>query len=191
MVQWIHYYEANDQMLDTVLATFVSVFPYATVWEPARGDIILVGAATPWMVDLNALEARLGKATVQQSLRPIGLTTPAVLLALEAISQENTRFVPTPSAPLHTDVDPVLEYAAERDFSSGASRNGGRQLTSGSHHAARLCWPVTSRIICSQRLTSKRFAHGIPLSVYLNRPCSVRCCTAGSTTGPMIHSHSS
>jgi len=116
MVQWIHYYEANDQMLDTVLATFVSVFPYATVWEPARGDIILVGAAKPWMVDLNALEARLGKATVQQSLRPIGLTTPAVLLALEAISQENTRFVPTPSAPLHTDVDPVLEYAAERAF---------------------------------------------------------------------------
>jgi spermidine synthase len=116
MVQWIHYYEANDQMLDTVLATFVSVFPYATVWEPARGDMIVVGAAKPWMVDSNALGARLGEATVQQSLKQTGLTTPAVLLALEVISQENTRFVPMPLAPLHTDVNPVLEYAAERAF---------------------------------------------------------------------------
>jgi spermidine synthase len=116
MVQWIHYYESDDRMLDTVLATFVSVFPYATVWEPALGDVILVGAAKPWTVDLNALEARLKDNSVQQDLRRVGLNTPAVLLALEAIPQDNTRFVPAPDALVHTDVDPVLEYIAERAF---------------------------------------------------------------------------
>jgi len=116
MVQWMHNYEANDHMLDTVLATLTSVFPYTAVWEPAQGDIILVGATEPWTVDLNALVARLREPTVQQSLKPVSLTTPAVLLALEVISQENTRFVPTPAASLHTDANPVLEYIAERAF---------------------------------------------------------------------------
>jgi hypothetical protein len=41
------------------------------------------------------------------------------LLSLEANSQKNTRFVPLPSTPLHTDFKPVLEYAAERVFFTG------------------------------------------------------------------------
>lgn len=116
MVQWIHVYDCTDSMLLTALRTFTGTFPYASVWETAPGDLMLVGSARPWTVDLDALAARSHYPTVRADLELLKFTELAPLLALEVMSPETTRFVVPPDAPQHSDFDPVLEYIAQEAF---------------------------------------------------------------------------
>ena len=50
--QWAHTYDISPEDFRSILATFVSVFPEATIWRVGDGDVLLVGS-------LNAIEERL------------------------------------------------------------------------------------------------------------------------------------
>jgi spermidine synthase len=44
MAQWLQAYETNDEVVQRVLNTFSSVFPYCQIWRGASNDLILVGS---------------------------------------------------------------------------------------------------------------------------------------------------
>ena len=48
MAQWFHLYEMQDSLVELVMRTFSSVFPYVEVWDTGVGDIVILGSKQPW-----------------------------------------------------------------------------------------------------------------------------------------------
>jgi spermidine synthase len=116
MAQWVQMYETSDAILNLVMRTFASVFPYTSIWRPASGDLILIGTVNPIKVDLAALERRFNEPSVNADLERIEITRLPVLLAREMVSQQNGVFTVPPEGPIHSDLFPVLEYMAQEAF---------------------------------------------------------------------------
>lgn len=116
MAQWIHTYETTDETLEMVLRTFTSVFPFASIWQPNQGDLILVGTAAPWAPDLAAIEARFAMPPIREDLERTEIASLAVLLACQVVRPENGRFLAPENGAFHSDFHPRLEYAAQEGF---------------------------------------------------------------------------
>jgi spermidine synthase len=116
MVQWVQIYESNDRTLETVLATFTSVFPFATLWRTLPGDLMLAGSTQPMSPDLDVMQKRFDEPAVTADLRRADIYQLSVLLGLQLVSASNTAFIAPDDTPRHSDYFPVLEYLAERAF---------------------------------------------------------------------------
>lgn len=128
MVQWVQSYETSDQLLDIVLRTFSSVFPFVSLWESSPADLVLVGSTRPLQVDLDAMQARFGLPAVKADLARMEMVSLSSLLAREAISQQNGAFLPARPGPIHSDFHPILEFEAARAFFVLGRANGWRSL---------------------------------------------------------------
>jgi hypothetical protein len=71
--------ESTVEAVKSEIATFVEVFPNATLWVNATGgrgyDLVLVGTLDSTQIDVEGLEARLGQPAFQgvaESLRTVG-----------------------------------------------------------------------------------------------------------------------
>ena len=116
MVQWIQAYESNDEVLQTVLKTFGSVFPHLSVWSATPGDLIVVGSAQPVNADLASMPARLAEPRVRLDLERMDLFRLPVLLSREIISADNAPHLAEARTRVHSDYYPILEYLAQRAF---------------------------------------------------------------------------
>jgi spermidine synthase len=116
MAQWVQIYETSDELLDVVLRTFRSVFPYVSIWETSPADLVLVGSIRPLQIDLEAMGARFLEPAVSADLQRIEMVALPVLLAREAISQQNGAFVALEDGLIHSDFYPVLEFQAAKAF---------------------------------------------------------------------------
>lgn len=114
--QWLQAYETDDATLETVLATFGSVFPYLSLWQTSFGDLLLIGAPGPFQVDLDALARRLAVPTVAADLKQLEITTPVNVLSLQMVGLGDAFFMARGETRLHSDFNPVLEYRAQRAF---------------------------------------------------------------------------
>ena len=56
IAQWLHTYKVDDLTLNIVLKTFSHVFPDASVFEMAKGDILLLGYDKEWRFDPLKME---------------------------------------------------------------------------------------------------------------------------------------
>ncbi|MBI2948430.1 MAG: fused MFS/spermidine synthase [Verrucomicrobia bacterium] len=121
MAQWVQIYETSDEALNTVLATFGSVFPHFSIWHPAVSDLILVGSTQPHKIDVEAIERQFYHSAVKSDLERIEITRVPVLLAREVVSDANGVFVPPAEVTLHSDLFPTLEYSAQKAFFVGRS----------------------------------------------------------------------
>ena len=116
MAQWMHIYETTDETLNLVFRTFLSVFPYMSIWQPALGDFVLIGGVQPLQVSLPDTIARYSEAPVAADLARVGLLTLPTVLSREIVPQQNGLFIVPPEGPLHSDFYPALEYVAHRAF---------------------------------------------------------------------------
>lgn len=118
VAQWLQVYETNDRIVDMVVNTFSSVFPYVGVWQAGGGDLLLVGSLTPKKPDLTAFEGGFRDPKVRADLARVGVKDLATLLMLELIPQGDAAYLPDaePETPVHSDFHPVLEYAAQQAF---------------------------------------------------------------------------
>lgn len=115
IAQWMHVYEMTDQTIDVVLRTFLSSFPNMSIWQPAQGDLILIGSREPFAVDLQQTAQRFGQPAVRKDLARAQLLTLPALLAHEIVPQQNGLFM-VEEGPVHSDFLPTLEYRAQRDL---------------------------------------------------------------------------
>ncbi|MBN8246108.1 MAG: fused MFS/spermidine synthase [Verrucomicrobia bacterium] len=118
VAQWLQLYESNDRIADIVINTFASVFPSVGIWHVGPGDIVLLGAVDPPVADLQAMQRMVEEPAVRADLERVGFRSLASLLQLELIPQGDGAQVPEafPDTPIHTDLHPVLEYAAQEAF---------------------------------------------------------------------------
>ena len=115
MTQWFHIYETQDGIVDLVLRTFTSVFPYVEVWDTGSGDIILLGSLQPWRTGPDVFRQGFNIERVKQDMWMINIQSPEALLARQLASQR-TGFAIAGKGPLQSDMFPILEYEAPRAF---------------------------------------------------------------------------
>ena len=115
---YVPLYERDVRTVKSELATFMEVFPYATVWANTVGgqgyDMIFLGQAEPLKINLDELEQRLNSpdyAPVAQSLHEIGIRSPIDLLAMYA-GQKSDLGPWYAGAELNRDGDLRLQYLA-------------------------------------------------------------------------------
>ncbi|MFN0066427.1 MAG: fused MFS/spermidine synthase [Limisphaerales bacterium] len=169
MTQWVQVYETSDTALQTVLATFSSIFPYFTIWQTLPGDLILVGAPEPFLWSLETVARRFEVPAVREDLARADVTRLPVLLALQLVSDYNAPFLAPLDAVRHSDLFPVLEYLAQqaffvrreatlpRTFDESLSRRPGTLL---GEHVRRQ--PLTAEDFAALALFHSE--HGVPLA---------------------------
>jgi spermidine synthase len=118
MAQWFHVYEMHDGIVNLVLRTFNSVFPYVEIWDPGGGDIVMLGSLQPWPTNPEVFRQSFGFSGVRSDLASIGIQSPEALLARQLASQRTASAI-AGDGPVQRDLFPVLEYAAPRAFYVG------------------------------------------------------------------------
>ncbi|MGM0575927.1 MAG: fused MFS/spermidine synthase [Myxococcota bacterium] len=125
MSQWVHTYEMNDRVLETILLTYGSVFGDARVWNSKGNDMVLLAAPDGLEADFDRLEDHLARPAVAEELaritpdgREVDMLT---LLSHEVMGpgRFRARWGHPEGRNLHTDRFPVLQYQAPRAFFAG------------------------------------------------------------------------
>ncbi len=118
MTQWFHVYEMHDGIVELVLRTFGTVFPFVEIWDTGSGDIVLLGSMQPWPSNPDVFRQSFAIPGVKSDMAMIGIQSPEALWARQLASQR-TAFAIAGEGPIQSDLFPVLEYAAPRAFYIG------------------------------------------------------------------------
>jgi spermidine synthase len=112
IAQWVQTYELSLDTYRSVVATFLSVFPYAIAFVPGTGgDTILVGARSPLVLDLELLQERWRRPETRAELARAGLARPEHLLATAVLGNQALRSF-AEGAPINTDDNMHVEFEA-------------------------------------------------------------------------------
>jgi spermidine synthase len=118
VTQWVPLYQSDPETVRSEIATFLSVFPNATIWNndlSGEGyDTVLLGQNGPERFDIDALQRRLDRpdyAAVRASLNEVGLGSAVSLLALYA-GQGQDLLPWLAHAQINHDRDLRLQYLA-------------------------------------------------------------------------------
>ncbi len=112
-LQWMPLHSQGEEELRAKLATFLAVFPGATLWLPSGEEAIVLGtapgaASAPAPPESSVLAARMADPALIAALRAVGLAEPADLIACYGFGPETlARY--TRDLPLVTDRHPFTE----------------------------------------------------------------------------------
>jgi spermidine synthase len=82
LCQWAHTYDISTRDLQSIVATFVSVFPDGTLWLVGDGDVLLIGSNTPIAPRLTDIATAWHRAGVREDLASVGAREPHHLLSM-------------------------------------------------------------------------------------------------------------
>lgn len=117
VVQWVHTYESDVELIRLVLRTFRDTFPHATSWLGPE-DLLFVGGRQPLELDHGVLTERMKKPRVRGDLLRVDAAEPESLLARQLHSEEGQgAFVA--EGRVNTDDQNHLEYEAPVAFYLG------------------------------------------------------------------------
>lgn len=125
VAQWVQLYETQDEIVELVLRTFGSVFPYTEIWDTAGGDILLLGSKQPWASNPDVFRRGFAIERVRLDMQMIDIFSPELLFARQIASQRTAFAIPS-AGPIQSDRHPILEYVAPKAFYLG----GGSQMLS-------------------------------------------------------------
>ncbi|WP_141323703.1 fused MFS/spermidine synthase [Myxococcus sp. AB025B] len=114
LVQWIHTYESNDELIRLVVRTMRDTFPHATTWLGPQ-DLVMVASRKPLALDVERLARRMALPEVRKDLERVGLTDVFSLLSKQVHSEEGQIAFAGPG-PINTDDHNLLEYASPIAF---------------------------------------------------------------------------
>lgn len=110
VVQWIHTYASNEELVRLVFRTLRETFPHGTTWA-GPVDLVLVAGLHAQEVDFARLEQRLARAEVAEDLRRVDLPDLTTLLAKQVHSDAGQGEF-AGAGPVNTDDRNLLEYAS-------------------------------------------------------------------------------
>ncbi len=116
--QWFHTYEMQDDILELIVRTFNSVFPYMEIWDSGGGDLILLGSQQPWQTGPEVFRQGFAIDRVREDMRMMNVQSPEILMAKQLASQQTAFAIPG-AGRIQSDLFPVLEYEAPRAFYMG------------------------------------------------------------------------
>jgi len=110
LAQWLPLPTQNDEDSRALVRSFLDVFPHASLWTSEFHEMLLVGSLQPLRLDAARITERLQQPSVQQTLREVGIDSPAALLATWVTGREGLERYAA-DAPAVTDDQPSIEYA--------------------------------------------------------------------------------
>ena len=118
IAQWLPLYELTPRDLASVVRTFQRHFAHTMMWL-THYDSVIVGSATPFVIDEEALDRRIADPAISGDLRRVAMGSASDLLSyfvmgtagMAAFSQDGT---------LNTDDRPYLEYSAPFSIATSA-----------------------------------------------------------------------
>lgn len=117
--QWLNLYNMDVSVLQSILKTFYSVFPYGAVFTKAGDEeMVLIGSKTTLDLNLQKLEAIAGNSIFRRRLSGIIVRSPYDILSLFSLSRQDILHL-TESAPINTDRNAYAEIRQSRLFYNG------------------------------------------------------------------------
>lgn len=117
--QWMPIYQISPARLRSAVATFLDVFPEATLWY-VENHALLVAKKDAHQIDYDLLERRFASPNVREDLASIDIASPVELLSHLLMGPDELRaYVESGDhgeIPLNTDDFPYLEYFVPRDL---------------------------------------------------------------------------
>ncbi|MGF1494239.1 MAG: fused MFS/spermidine synthase [Microcoleaceae cyanobacterium] len=110
LAQWWPIATQNDEDSRSLVQSFLTVFPYASVWTTELHEMLLVGSMQPIELNASEITTRYQQPQVQAALTEIGIDSPAALLATYVTDQEGLKHYAGNAASV-TDDRPRIEYA--------------------------------------------------------------------------------
>ncbi|WP_143220250.1 MULTISPECIES: spermidine synthase [unclassified Achromobacter] len=110
VAQWLPLPTQNIDDTRALVASFIAVFPHATLWTTELHEMLLVGSLQDMPLDADRIAARLRIPAVRTALAEVGVMSPGALLATWVTDRAGlARFAGT--TPAVTDDRPAIEYA--------------------------------------------------------------------------------
>src|SRR5690606_7935738 len=110
VAQWLPLPTQNLEDTRALVASFIEVFPHASLWTTELHEMLLVGSMDPMPLDAARIAARYGKPTVRKALAEVGVGSPAALLATWVTGRTGLASF-AGQARAVTDDFPAIEYA--------------------------------------------------------------------------------
>ncbi|CAB3867330.1 fused MFS/spermidine synthase [Achromobacter piechaudii] len=110
VAQWLPLPTQNLEDTRALVASFIEVFPHASLWTTELHEMMLVGSKEPVPLDASTIAKRYAQPGVRQALAEVGIASPAALLATWVTDRDGlAHFVG--QTPAVTDDLPAIEYA--------------------------------------------------------------------------------
>jgi spermidine synthase len=119
--QWVNTYDISRGDLQSIVATFASVFPHANMWLVGDSDLLLVGFADPLDGRLEAVARNWPRPGVAPDLRTVAVTDPFGVLSTFLAGDEGVKQFAAGAA-LQVDDRMALEFSAPRALRTPAAR---------------------------------------------------------------------
>src|SRR5687768_10635232 len=146
LCQWAHTYDISQDDLQSIVATFLSVFPNGTLWLVGDADVLLLGSTEPLETRIGGIAEGMNRPGVAADLATVGVRGPFSLTSLFVAHGEALKDWAN-GAPLQTDDRSQLEFSGPRSI-FGASRDdnaeGLRQLAAASPRPAAVAAAIAS-----------------------------------------------
>jgi spermidine synthase len=110
VAQWVPLATLGDDGARMVIRTFLSVFPFATLWQGSPGNLVLVGSVFPVAIDVGRLQGAYHHPELRKALQDIGVEDELSMLGTFLHGPETLKAY-AGQAPIVTDDHPLLEYA--------------------------------------------------------------------------------
>ncbi|RJS19159.1 spermidine synthase [Corallococcus sp. H22C18031201] len=117
LVQWIHTYESNEELIKLVIRTLRDTFPHATTWLGPQ-DLILVASRKPITFDAARVAERMSRPEPKADLDRVDIRDVFALLSKQVHSEAGQLEFAGPG-PINTDDHNLLEYASPIAFFVG------------------------------------------------------------------------
>ncbi|RKH90950.1 spermidine synthase, partial [Corallococcus praedator] len=114
LVQWIHTYESNRELVRLVMRTLRDTFPHATTWLGPE-DLVMVASRKPLSFDAASVAARMARPEVKADLERVDIKDLFALLSKQVHSDEGQKAF-AGEGPINTDDHNLLEYASPVAF---------------------------------------------------------------------------
>ena len=111
VAQWLPLPTQNLDDTRALVASFINVFPHASLWTTELHEMLLVGSMDPLPLDARRIADRYAAPAVATALAEVGVGSAAALLATWVTDRDGlARFAG--ATPAVTDDRPAIEYAA-------------------------------------------------------------------------------
>ncbi|MFB1484980.1 fused MFS/spermidine synthase [Corallococcus sp. RDP092CA] len=114
LVQWIHTYESNRELVRLVMRTLHDTFPHATTWLGPE-DLVMVASRKPLSFDAEAVAARMARPDVKADLARVEIHDMFGLLSKQVHTEAGQKDF-AGDGPINTDDHNLLEYASPVAF---------------------------------------------------------------------------
>jgi spermidine synthase len=117
LCQWAHTYDISPEDLRSIVRTFSSVFPRATMWLVGEGDLLLIGAADHDVaMSLDRIARNSQPQAIVEALATLGVDEPNISFALLSLFAGGWREIQqyAGDSAIQTDDRPRLEFSAPR-----------------------------------------------------------------------------